>query len=464
MDNDSQKGGTARCPGASWDDFVAADTRPVPEFMAKEVYQYRGSKPLDAARYTSPEFFKAEIDKMWPNVWQMAAREEEMPDPGDFVVYENAGRSYLVTRQEDGSVRAFHNVCLHRGRKLRAESGQAEIFHCPYHGFAWNTDGSLNNIPCRWDFSHLKDEKMKLPEAETGRWGGYIFVRENPGGPSLEEYLAPLPEHFKRWPHEQRTTSVWVAKVIHGNWKAVMEAFMEAWHNYCTHPQITPFVADANTRYNTYGDYTNLALSAQGVLSAQMDQTGKTEQWIVDQYSKFTGNSNAYRARTGVVGLTVPEGSTARKVLAEVARNQGAQFYANSLDHASDAEMMDAIYYCVFPNFEPWGGFMPSISYRFRPWPDQDNTLMEVRILTPVPEGQSIPRAVPMKFLKDGEPWSSSPEIGPSLGQVLDQDVANIEQVQAGLKVSKNGKLQLGDYMEIRMRQFHETLDKYLAG
>lgn len=461
----AKAGGAARCPGASWDDFVAADARTVPDYMAREVYEYRGSAPLAAERYTSPEFFKLELERMWPNVWQMAARDEDMPDPGDFVVYENVGRSYLVVRQPDGSVRAFHNVCLHRGRKLRTESGQAEQFQCPYHGFTWSTGGELTELPCRWDFGHLEDKDMSLPEAETARWGGYIFLRENPGGPSIEEYLAPLPEHFKRWPHEQRTTSVWVAKVIHGNWKAVMEAFMEAWHNYCTHPQITPFVADANTRYNIYGDHTNLALSAQGVLSAQMDQRGKTEQWIVDQYLTFTGRAEFSR-RVGeqAAPLTVPEGSTARRVLGQLQREELSKLYGRDLDEASDAELMDAIYYCVFPNFEPWGGYSPSLSYRFRPWPDQDSTLMEVRIMSPVPAGEPIPRSVPMRFLKDDEPWASAPEIGPALGQVLDQDVTNIEQVQAGLKVSKTGVLEIGDYMEIRMRQFHQTLDKYIAG
>jgi phenylpropionate dioxygenase-like ring-hydroxylating dioxygenase large terminal subunit len=454
--------GVARCPGASWDDFVAADARNVPEFMAREVYGYRGSEPLAASRYTSPEFFQAEVEKMWPNVWQMAARDEEMPEPGDVVVYENVGRSYLVVRQPDGSVRAFHNVCLHRGRRLRTESGPAVMLQCPYHGFAWNLDGSLNSIPCAWDFAHLKPAEMGLPQAETGRWGGYIFVRENPGGPTLEEYLSPLPEHFKRWPHEQRTTSVWVAKVIHGNWKATIEAFMEAWHNHCTHPQITPFVADANTRYNVYGDHTNLALSAQGVMSAQIDQSDKTEQWVLDKYLQFTGRA-AFLPKGEGAGATVPEGSTARRILGETARNELAKLYGRELDDASDAELLDAIYYCVFPNFEPWGGFMPTISYRFRPWPDQDHTLMEVRILSPVPEGQQLPRAVPMHFLRDDEAWASAPEIGEALGQVLDQDVVNIEQIQAGLKASKNGKLELGDYMEIRMRQFHQTLDKYLA-
>jgi len=243
-------GGEARCPGVSWDDLVAADSRPVPEFMAKEVYEYRGSAPLATDRYTGDAFFRAEIGKMWPHVWQMAARDEDMPEAGDVVVYENAGRSYLLCRQADGSVRAFHNVCLHRGRRIRSESGPATMLHCPYHGFAWNLDGTVKDIPCRWDFPHLEDDGMKLPEAEVDRWGGYIFLREEPGGPSLLDYLHPLPEHFARWPHEECTTSVYVAKVIHANWKAVMEAFMEAWHTSCTHPQIAPFVSDTNTRYN----------------------------------------------------------------------------------------------------------------------------------------------------------------------------------------------------------------------
>jgi phenylpropionate dioxygenase-like ring-hydroxylating dioxygenase large terminal subunit len=442
----------------SWDDLVAADSRPMPEFMAKEVYEYRGSAPLAAERYTSPEFFKAEIEKMWPNVWQMAARDEDMPEPGDVVVYENAGRSYVLARQQDGSVRAFHNVCLHRGRRIRSESGPATMLNCPYHGFAWNLDGSVREIPCRWDFPHLTDEEMTLPEAEVDRWGGYIFVRENPGGPTLLDYLHPLPEHFKRWPHEECTTSVWVAKVLHANWKAVMEAFMEAWHNLSTHPQITPFVADANSRYNIYGDHANLALSAMGVPSAGIDMSGRSEQWIVDAFLKFNGIASLKEDEAAIV----PDSDTARAVLAARSRKDYAEMFGRDLEHATDAELLDAIYYCVFPNFEPWGGFMPNISYRFRPWPDQDNTLMEVRILTRVPPGQPIPHSVPMHMLEEGESWTAS-VIGPALGQVLDQDVVNVEEVQRGLKASKNGRVELGNYMEIRMRQFHQTLDKYLA-
>lgn len=176
-DDRPTSGGTARCPGTSWDDLMAADSREPPPFMREESYQYIGSEPLAAERYTSSEFFARELTAMWPHVWQFAAREEELPEPGDVVVYENAGRSYLVARQADGSVRAFHNVCLHRGRKLRLESGWSKDFKCPFHGFTWNTDGSLKEIPCRWDFGHLTDERMRLPEAQVGRWGAMSSSR-----------------------------------------------------------------------------------------------------------------------------------------------------------------------------------------------------------------------------------------------------------------------------------------------
>src|SRR5579859_20936 len=153
--------GEARCPGVGWDDLMRTDTIDPPEFLKAEAYEYMGSAPLAADRYTSADFFRREQAAMWPNVWQFAAREEELPDPGDVVVYENGGRSYLVTRQADGSVKALHNVCLHRGRKLRLESGFSKDFKCPYHGFTWRTDGSLKEIPCRWDFGHLNEANLR---------------------------------------------------------------------------------------------------------------------------------------------------------------------------------------------------------------------------------------------------------------------------------------------------------------
>lgn len=456
-DHSSQpKPGEARCPGTSWNDLMDTDTRPVPDFLRQENYSYMGSEPLKAERYTSPDFFRRELEKMWPRVWQFAAREEDIPEPGDFALYENAGRSYLVTRQPDGSIRAFHNVCLHRGRKLRLESGSAAEFKCPFHGFAWNTDGSLKNIPCRWDFPHLRDEKMALPEAQVGRWAGYIFIREAAEGPSLEEYLAPLPDFFKRWRHEECTTVIWVGKVVNANWKVVAEAFMEAWHTIETHPQILPFTGDANTQYSTYGDHVNAALTPFAVMSPHIDPTGKPQQWIVDEFLKYNG-----RAGGTEMSVAVPDGMSARRAMAAANREKYQADSGYDHSHVTDAELLDAFVYNVFPNFAPWGGFMPNIVYRWRPWPDQDKTLMEVRILVRLPADAPKPPPVEMNFLGPDQPWTDAKELG-VLGDVFQQDMDNLPFVQDGLKASKNGEVQLGNYQEIRVRHLHATLDKYL--
>lgn len=462
-DIDPQMGGKARCPGTSWEDLMAEDSRPVPDILTQESYHYLGSDPIDASRYTSEEFARLEREKMWPYVWQFAAREEDIPEAGDYTVFENAGRSWLISRQDDGSVKAMHNVCLHRGRKLRTEDGHADQFQCPFHGFTWKKDGSFSHMPCQWDFPHLKKERMSLPDAEVGRWGGYIFLREERGGPSLEEYLAPLPDHFKRWRHEECTTVAWVAKEVPANWKVTAEAFMEAWHTVITHPQILPFTGDANAAYWFWGDNVNVNLVPFGVLSPHLDAEGKSEQWIVDEFIKYNGrSSDNYDPDADPYAVQVPDGLTARAALGAKMREAYSQQAGYSLDHATDAELIDALVYNVFPNFAPWGGFMPNIVYRWRPGKTPDTCIMEVRVLSRVKRGEPIPRGVPMTFLRLDQRWAEAPQLG-GLAAVFEQDMDNLPFVQEGLHCSKNGKVQLGDYQEIRIRQFHDTLKKYLA-
>lgn len=448
-------GPEGRCPGTSWDDLAEDDARSVPEFLRQDASQYLGSDPLSTDRYVSAEFFQQEIGRMWPRVWQFAAREEEMWEPGSVVVYENAGYSYLLTRQEDGSIRAFHNVCLHRGRQLRTRNGRVSDFRCPYHAFSWNTDGTLKHIPCQWDFPHLRPEDMKLPEAQVGRWGGYVFIKEEEGGQSLEEYLAPLPDHFTRWNHERRYTSAWAGKVVAANWKATAEAFMEAFHVIATHPQIMPFTGDAQSKYNIYSDHVNLAITPFGTQSPHIDKA-LSQQEMMDNFLKYNG-----RVVPKGQSITVPDGETVRQTLGAFNRTRFGAMAGKDINHASDSELQDALTYNVFPNFSPWGGFSPSVTYRWRPWPDQDHTLMEVRILTPVPEGEAIPDAVPMQMLEEDQPWSEALGV---MGSIIDQDMGNLPYVQRGMKMSRNKKLQLGNYQESRIRHFHQTLDKYLNG
>ncbi len=470
----------ARCPGQSYTDLLDADTRPVPEFLREESIRYLGSEPLDTDRYTSADYMKLENEKMWPKVWQFAAREEELPDPGDHVVYENAGRSYLLVRQQDGTIKGFHNVCLHRGRLLRTKSGHSRDLKCPFHGFTWNNDGSLKEIPCRWDFPHLTDEKMQLPEIRVDRWQGFVMVTENADIPGFAEWVGPGIEHYERWRLDECYTAAWIARVIPANWKATAEAFMEAWHSIATHPQILPFTGDANTRYDIYGDYMNRAITPSAVLSPHLEGEGHDQRWILDKLAGFVGQggeSQSTDARTegrrtagdrftatdGSAGFDPDDPLLARKATAEANREAFEAISGHDFSGMSDSEMTDNFTYNIFPNFAPWGGFIPNIVYRWRPWKDPDHSLMEVRILMRNRDGEPMPKAAPMHWIPDDKPFASAGDIiGHALASVFDQDMANLPYVQDGMKASANRELQLGNYQEIRVRHFHQTLDKYI--
>jgi phenylpropionate dioxygenase-like ring-hydroxylating dioxygenase large terminal subunit len=447
----------ATCPGRSVDDILAADVPPVPELYRRDSWENLGDEPIAASRYTSPEFFALERDRMWPRVWQMAARDEEFPEPGDLVVYDNLGKSVLLVRQHDGGVRAFWNACPHRGRQLRHESGSATEIQCPFHGFTWEPSGELKRIPCQWDFAHLNEAELSLREVRCEGFAGYWFVNWDGKAPPLAEYAAPLPEHFARWNQHRNHTAVWVAKVIRANWKVVAEAFMEAWHTVVTHPQIMPFTGDANSRYSLWGDHANLALTPFGVPSPHIaDEI--TEQAIIDAFAGGAGRNNQEAAP-----MTLAEGQTARAMLGGRNREAYAALGYPDAAEASDSELLDAYTYNLFPNLSPWGGFMSNISYRWRPWPDQDATLMEVRVLARAPAGEPVPRAAEMIFLDEETPWSSVEAWG-RLGGVYDQDMANLPYVQAGLKSSPDDRVELAHYQESRIRHFHRTLDKYIDG
>jgi phenylpropionate dioxygenase-like ring-hydroxylating dioxygenase large terminal subunit len=448
--------GIATCPGDTVADILARDRPRVPPEISADSFRDLGTAPVAAHRYTSHAFFLAEKERMWPRVWQMAARDEEFPDPGDLVVYDNLGKSVILVRQADGGVKAFWNVCLHRGRKLRTCSGHAGELQCPFHGFTWANDGRLKTIPCQWDFAHLDGQDMSLPEVRCDHWAGYWFVNWDGNASPLATYLAPLPEHFRRWTQERNYTAVWVAKVIRANWKVVAEAFMEAWHSVVTHPQILPFTGDANSRYSLWGDHVNLALTPFGVPSPHLGAV--PDDAILEAFSGGAGRNPTESAE-----IALKPGMTARQTMGDRNRDMLRALGDPMAEAASDSELLDAWTYNVFPNLSPWGGFMSNIVYRWRPWPDEGATLMEVRVLARAPHGEPVPRAAEMILLSDEQPWSTVEAWG-KLGAVYDQDMGNLPFVQEGLVSSPNDRVELGRYQESRIRHFHATLDKYLAG
>jgi Ring hydroxylating alpha subunit (catalytic domain) len=198
-----------------------------------------------------------------------------------------------------------------------------------------------------------------------------------------------------------------------------------------------------------------------GVPSPHLDMSGKDEQWIVDEFIKYNGRSADNYDADNPMAVKVPEGMTAREALGAAMRKAYSDATGYDHEHATDAELLDGLVYNIFPNFAPWGGFMPNIVYRFRPGKTPDTCLMEVRILARVKKGDPMPRGVPMKLIGPDEKWTAATEIG-ILGDVFEQDMENLPYVQDGMHASKTGKIQLANYQEIRIRQLHQTMDKYL--
>ena len=111
-----------------------------------------------------------------------------------------------------------------RGTQLEIEDGKATKWQCPFHGWTWKLDGTLAHIPCRWDFDHLSDEDLRLPEVKVATWQGFVFINFANECEPLETYLENIPTHFQHhyFPLENRFTSAYVSKIMPANWKVVL--------------------------------------------------------------------------------------------------------------------------------------------------------------------------------------------------------------------------------------------------
>jgi phenylpropionate dioxygenase-like ring-hydroxylating dioxygenase large terminal subunit len=403
--------------------------------------------PLE--RYTSRAFHDLEVEKIWKRVWQFACREDDIPEPGDHTVYEIAEMGVLIVRGQDRKIRAFANTCLHRGRALKDGPGRSESLRCPFHGWTWKLDGSLQEVPCRWDFPHVERSEFSLPEFRVGTWGGFVFINMDPACEPFEDFLGDLPSHFERWPLENRYTEAHVAHRMACNWKVAQEAFMEAYHVVATHPQILAAIGDANSQYDAWDNYSR-AMTANMTPSPHIAYAPDEQEMLESVVTTSLDAEPMFR---------VPEGMTARQLFAQIARMQ-IQSTVPSATSLTDAELNDSFYYTLFPNFHPWGAYN-KIVYRFRPFGnDPDRSIMEVIYLAPF-RGRRPPPA-PVHWLDWDEPWTNAPELGP-LAKIFAQDTFNLPKVQKGLKSARHTHATFGQYQETKLRHFHSLLEKYIA-
>ncbi|WP_344604023.1 aromatic ring-hydroxylating dioxygenase subunit alpha [Sporichthya brevicatena] len=438
--------------GLTYQELLDADSHTVPETYRWNVPADLGLADIPISRYLSREAHEAEKERLWSRVWQIACREEQLPEVGDTFVYDIADRSFLIVRHAPGpdGLRAYPNACLHRGRALRDAPGRVAELQCSFHGFCWSLSGELERVPSSWDFPHVEPEKFSLPRVQLDTWGGFVFLNPDPNAESLAAYLGVLPELFTRWPLDQRYTRAHVTKVINANWKLVQEAFMESYHVVTTHPQLLPGFGDANSQYDIFGNVSR-TISPRGVASPLIGWR-PTEQQALDSALDVREDDPPV--------LVVPEGGTARQMLAEAARSALRPALGDAVEELCDAELVDSYFVNVFPNAHPWGAFN-QIFYRFRPnGDDHRSALMEVQLLAPF-AGERPPPAPEIRLGPD-EPWRDAVEVLGSLARVFDQDEFNLEAVQRGLQSTARTGVLLSAYQESRIRHFHHLYEQWV--
>jgi nitrite reductase/ring-hydroxylating ferredoxin subunit len=439
-------------PYETYEEILDRDSHPVPRILREYPGPDVGTEPVAASRYTDPAFFAKEASHVWMKAWQFACLEAEIAEPGDYQIYEIVGRSLIVTRTPSGAIKAFHNSCLHRGRKLVTLDGCKQAFRCPFHGITWNTDGTLKENPIGWDFPQWDGQDMSLPEAKVATWEGFVFVNFDLAAPPLETVIQPLPEHFNRWRYGECYKAVHVQKVMAANWKVVAEAFMESHHAIVTHPQLLPYICDINSQYDLLSDHVSRQFSAQGHPSPFVADRNVTQQQVIDSFAPVIGAK----------GMQLEDGKTARESMAEHLRQAIGGANGNDYGEASDAEMLDALLYNVFPNFSVWGGFAINFVYRWRPnGTDVDSSIMDVMVMQRGPADGPKPKPCPVHHLAVTDTWSMAPELGGLIG-IFEQDEGNLHYVQEGLKTSATGLVHFGKYSEMRIRHQHHMLDRYI--
>jgi phenylpropionate dioxygenase-like ring-hydroxylating dioxygenase large terminal subunit len=446
-----------RRPKPSVQDVFATDTNPAPSVMRNESpADGWPTSDVSAERYFSKDWHDREVETVWRKCWQLACREEEIPNVGDHIVYEIVHDSVIVVRTSPSEIRAYVNSCLHRGTLLRTEGGCVQSFRCPFHAWTWSLDGKLVHMHQEWDLEHVDAESMSLPEAQVGTWAGFVFINFDEHCEPLMSYMENLPEHFESFELEKRYKAAHVAKIMPCNWKLAMEAFIEAYHVAIAHPQVLAYYGDSNTQYDVWPGIRHVSrmISVQGVPSPAL--TGIDPNRTIEEMRRdvpfFAGKP-----------IELEEGDTPRAKLADRAREKISRSIGADMSSLSDTESLDLIEYMLFPNMVPWGGQALPICYRFRPnGDDPETSIMEIMFLfSKAPDG-SHPKPAEIRWLGPDQNWSDAPELG-SAAMVADQDTENLYRIQKGLRASKKPGVTLAQYQESRIRHFHATLDDYMS-
>ena len=410
-------------------------------------------------RYFDRTFYEMEKEKLWPHVWQMACRLEEIPDPGDFIEYEICDQSVLVVRQADETIKAFDNACPHRATQLALGMGRfggGQIV-CPFHGWRWNLDGSSSFvyevdqvIPGCMD----KDE-ARLQECLVDTWGGCVWINLDRGARPLQEALAPAAGIMDGLGVSNMRVRWWKEAIVNANWKIAQEAFLEAFHVMRTHPQLT---MGAGEDWTDITEYTALE-NGHGKFATGSHMEVMSADTFLDFMRLLWKGQDAMTLEKEVrlfEGLRnkVPPGEDFpfAAIMAYYEYAAGAGIEVPPIENAGSwgGEVS------FFPNYIMLPQWANGLAYRSRPYKDDPEWCrFEVWSLETYPSGQEpTDRPTVKRYATDDtEHWGTIPL----------QDFSNIERQQRGLHSRNFVASRLYPDYEQNISNVHLEIDRYLA-
>ncbi len=214
--------------------------------MATKLHPLTATDPLDGMSlpgwlYHDAEFLEAEKRAFLRAAPQVVCHESEIAAPGDWRSLEYLGESVIVIRGDDGTVRAFANVCRHRGSRLvDGEAGCAKVLTCPYHAWSYARDGALVGVPHRAEYPGLDPKQLGLVPVALERWNGFLFVALESGAPSVSEMMAPYATEVAPYRFEElRAIGRVTLRSRALNWKTIADNYSDGLHIPIGHPGLT---------------------------------------------------------------------------------------------------------------------------------------------------------------------------------------------------------------------------------
>lgn len=419
--------------------------------------------------YLSVEFAEWEHRYLWPRTWQLVCRVEELEKVNSFVTYEIVDESFVICRTTPTTIKAFYNVCPHRGRRLVEGTGNAKKFVCRFHGWQFNNAGENIKVVDLDDWGGcLHADSIRLREVRVDTWGGAVFINMDPDCEPLEQFLSPMREQVELFEFEKLRYRWARSTVIPANWKVALEFFNEFYHVQQAHPQLLTFTNDYSLS-GGFGRHAKMWFSAEGAVpfsrSSRLEPKVQPDfrQYILDFVEKYFFELDAMVTRRSYDAAQrlrdeVPADASPEEVLTKwfEFRLQASKADGSGWPNHLTPEYMEqsGLDWHLFPNTVFLHGTVDGVLwYRARPnGRDHESCIFDVWSLERFAEGEE-PAFEPEVFAS----WTDA-----QWPKIFVQDFLNIPEVQKGLHSRAFKGARTNPVQERAISHFHRTLRTFM--